>query len=187
MSSSTMTTTRRKVVAGAAVGLLVAQFGTRALVALITTPGAAGAISLDLSINSRLLGFTVLVATATVVLCGLVPAWRATRVSAQTAMKAQARGVVEGHTRFRIGKALVVAQVALSLMLVVSAGFLIGSFRNLTQRDPGFDPEGVLISSTPPSETSARGCSSSRAASRSEAARHHAEHRERKLRCEDHA
>jgi predicted permease len=131
--------------AGAAVGLLVAQVGTRALVALISTPGAAGAISLDLSTNSRLLGFTVLVATVTVLLCGLVPAWRATRVSAQTAMKAQARGVVEGHTRFRMGKALVVAQVALSLMLVVSAGFLVGTFRNLTQRDPGFDPEGVLL------------------------------------------
>ncbi len=131
--------------AGAVVGLMVARFGTRALVALITTPGVAGAVSLDLTLNGRLLGFTILVATFTVMLCGIVPAWRATRVSAQAAMKAQARGVVEGHTRFRFGKALVVAQVALSLVLVVSAGFLVGTFRNLSRLDPGFDPQGVLL------------------------------------------
>ena len=131
--------------AGAIAGLVVAHYGTRALVALITTPGASGTVSLDLSLNGRLLGFTILVATVTVLLCGLVPAWRATRVSAQAAMKVQARGLVEGHTRLRLGKALVVAQVALSLVLVVSAGFLVGTFRNLSQRDPGFDPERVLL------------------------------------------
>ena len=131
--------------AGAIVGLVVAQFGTRALVALITTPDVSGTVSLDLALNGRLLGFTILVATITVTLCGLVPAWRATRVNAQMAMKAQGRGVVEGHTRFRVGKALVVAQVALSLVLVVSAGFLVGTFRNLTRLDPGFDASGVLL------------------------------------------
>jgi putative ABC transport system permease protein len=131
--------------AGAIVGLAVASVGTRALVALITTPDASGAVSLDLALNGRLLAFTILVATVTVMLCGLVPAWRATRVSAQAAMKAQSRGVVEGHTRFRFGKALVVVQVALSLVLVVSAGFLVGSFRNLTHLDPGFDARGVLL------------------------------------------
>jgi hypothetical protein len=97
---------------GAVVGLAFAHFGTRALVALIAMPGVSGAVSLDLALNLRLLAFTILVATFTVVLCGLFPAWRATRVSAQGAMKAQARGVIEGHTRFRLGKALVVAQVA---------------------------------------------------------------------------
>jgi predicted permease len=131
--------------AGAIVGLAVAQFGTRALVALITTPEASGSVSLDLALNGRLLAFTVLVATVTVMLCGLLPAWRATRVSAQAAMKAHGRGVVAGHTRFRFGKALVVAQVALSLVLVVSAGFLVGTLRNLTRLDPGFDAEGVLL------------------------------------------
>jgi len=108
-------------------------------------PGVSGAVSLDLALNLRLLAFTILVATFTVVLCGLFPAWRATRVSAQAAMKAQARGVIEGHTRFRLGKALVVAQVALSLVLVVSAGFLIGTFRNLSRLNPGFAAEGVLL------------------------------------------
>lgn len=133
--------------AGAAVGLVVARGGTQALVALIATPEPGGALSLDLSLNARLLGFTALVATATVLLCGLYPAWRATRVSAQSAMRAQARGVIEGHRRFRLGKSLVVAQVALSLVLVVTAGFLVGTLATLSRLDPGFEPEGVLLAS----------------------------------------
>ncbi|HEX6314551.1 MAG TPA: ADOP family duplicated permease, partial [Gemmatimonadaceae bacterium] len=131
--------------AGAVVGLFVAQVGTSALVGLITTPGPDGAISLDLSLNWRLLAFTTLAATATVVLCGVYPAWRATRVSAQSAMKAQSRGVIEGHSGFRVGKSLVVAQVALSLVLVVSAGFLVGTLRNLSSLHPGFRADGILL------------------------------------------
>ena len=131
--------------AGSILGLFVAEYGTRALVALITTPGPDGDVSLDLALNGRLLAFTILAATVTVVLCGVVPAWRATRVSAQSAMRAQSRGVVEGHSRFRLGKALVVAQVALSLVLVVSAGFLVGTLRNLSNLNPGFSTDGVLL------------------------------------------
>jgi predicted permease len=130
--------------AGAAVGLLVARAGTRALVALITTAGD-GAVSLDLSLNPRLLSFMITIATTTVILCGLFPAWRATRVSEQSAMKAQSRGVIEGHTRFRLGKSLVVLQVALSLVLIVSAGFLMGTLRNLSRTDLGFEAGGVML------------------------------------------
>jgi putative ABC transport system permease protein len=132
-------------IAGALVGVLVARVGTGALVSLIATPGVGGNVSLDLSMNLRLLTFTTLAATATVILCGLAPAWRATRVSAQSAMKANARGVVEGHTRFRLGKSLVAAQVALSLVLLVAAGFLVGTLRNLSTLHPGFDANGVLL------------------------------------------
>ena len=131
--------------AGAAVGLVVAHYGTRALVALMNPPDATSLVSLDLTLNARLLAFTILAATVTVVLCGLFPAWRATRVSAQAAMKAQARGVVEGHSHFRLGKALVVIQVALSLVMVVAAGFLVGTFRNLSTLRPGFSAENVLL------------------------------------------
>ncbi len=132
-------------IAGAVVGLFVARAGTSALVALIATPGPTGAVSLDLALNWRLLAFTAFVASVTVALCGLYPAWRATRVSAQSAMKAQARGLVEGHTRFRLGKSLVVTQVALSLVLIVSAGFLMRTLNNLSRLDPGFTADGVLL------------------------------------------
>ena len=131
--------------AGAVAGLALAHYGTRALVALMNPPDTTNLVSLDLSLNLRLLAFTILAATLTVILCGLFPAWRATRVSAQSAMKAQARGVVEGHSRFRLGKALVVVQVALSLVMVVAAGFLIDTFRNLSTLKPGFSAENVLL------------------------------------------
>ncbi|MEW5918062.1 MAG: ABC transporter permease, partial [Gemmatimonadota bacterium] len=132
-------------IAGAVVGLLVARAGSSGLVAMITAGRLSNGVSLDLTLNWRLLAFTALVASVTVALCGVYPAWRATRVSAQSAMKAQARGVVEGHTRFRLGKSLVVAQVALSLVLIVSAGFLVRTLSNLSQLDPGFTPDGVLL------------------------------------------
>ncbi|MDQ3950595.1 MAG: ABC transporter permease, partial [Gemmatimonadota bacterium] len=128
---------------GALAGLLVAHWATRGLVALISTDSAP--LALDLSPNRRTLGFTVLVASVTAALFGLVPAWRATRVDPQTAMKATGRGVAEGHARFTLGKALVTAQVALSLVLVVGAGLLVGSLRKLSTQAPGFRSDGVLI------------------------------------------
>ena len=128
---------------GAAFALLIGQWGTHALVGLIASDGQP--VALDLSLDPRVLGFTVLVAAATTGLFGLVPAWRATRVSPQTAMKTNGRGIAEGHARFTIGKALVVAQVALSLILLVGAGLLVGSLRNLGRVDPGFRPDGVLL------------------------------------------
>ena len=129
-------------VLGAAAGLLVAQWGTRALVALISTPSSQ--IVLDLSLDPRVLGFTALATLLTALLFGVAPAWRATRVSPQVAMSARGRGIAEGHARFTTGKALVAAQVALSLVLLVGAGLMIGSLRNLASIDPGFRPGGVL-------------------------------------------
>jgi putative ABC transport system permease protein len=128
---------------GALAGLLVAHWATRGLVALIVTESTP--VALDLSVNSRVLGFTVIVATITATLFGLIPAWRGTRVDPQTAMKAAGRGVAEGHARFTLGKALVAAQVALSLVLVVGAGLLLGSLRKLSTIDPGFRSDGVLV------------------------------------------
>jgi putative ABC transport system permease protein len=62
-------------------------------------------------------------------------------------MKAGERSIVEGHSRFGAGKALVVGQIALSLVLVVGAGLLLGTFRRLATLDPGFEPRGVLLAS----------------------------------------
>jgi predicted permease len=66
-------------------------------------------------------------------------------VDPQAAMKANDRTMAEGHSRFTLGKALVVAQMTLSLVLIVAAGLLLGSFRNLAKVDPGFRSEGILI------------------------------------------
>jgi predicted permease len=128
---------------GALGGLLIARWASHALVALISSP--RNPILLDLSLNARVLGFMVVVSALTAAIFGLVPAWRATRVSPHAAMKTSTRSVAEGHARFTIGKALVAAQVALSLTLLVGAGLLIASLRNLTTMDPGFRAEGVLV------------------------------------------
>jgi putative ABC transport system permease protein len=129
---------------GAIGGLVVAHWATSALVALISTPQSP--VTLDLGLNLRVLAFTALVAALTAMFFGLIPAWRGTRISPQAAMKAGGRGVAEGgHRRFTLGKTLVVAQVALSLTLLVGAGLLIGSLYNLRTMDTGFRSQGVLL------------------------------------------
>lgn len=130
--------------AGAMIGIVLASWGSRVLVGMLGDE-VSNAIALDLSLDLRVLGFTALVSVATVILFGLVPAWRATRVDPQSAMKAGGRGTIDGHSRFRIGKALVVAQSALALILVVGAGLLVGTFHQLASIDPGFKSDGVLI------------------------------------------
>lgn len=126
---------------GAAIGLVLARLGAQGLVALL----GSDSLVLDLSLNARVLAFTTIVAVLTALFFGLVPAWRAGRVDPHSAMTANGRSIAEGHGRFTIGKGLVAAQVALSLVLLVGAGLLVGSLRNLVMQDPGFRAEGVLL------------------------------------------
>ncbi len=127
---------------GAALGLVVAQWGTHALVGYLST--SRSSVFLDLSVDGRMLAFTAAVAIVTGLLFGLAPAWRGTRVQPQTAMKANSRGVIEG-SRFGLGKALVMLQVALSLVLVVGAGLMLSTFWKLTSMDTGFNRQNVLL------------------------------------------
>ena len=128
---------------GAIAGVVFARWGTSLLIGLLSRGQLP--VSLDVGLDGRVLAFTLGVAILTGLLFGLAPAWRATRVDPQAALKANGRGVAEGHSRFTIGKALVVGQIALSLVLVIGAGLLLGTFRNLVTLDPGFRSEGVLI------------------------------------------
>jgi predicted permease len=128
---------------GALVGIAFARWGTVLLVGLLTT--SSDSLFLDLGVDGRVLAFTLVTAVTTGILFGLAPAWRATRVDAQVTLKAGGRGIVEGRSRFTIGRALVTAQIALSLVLVMGAGLLLGSFRKLATLDPGFQREGVLV------------------------------------------
>jgi predicted permease len=127
---------------GAALGVLFAQWGSSLLVRFLSTHGSQ--VYLDLGVNMRVLAFTAAIGVLTGLLFGLAPAWKGTRVDPQSAMKANSRGVIEG-SRFGLGKALVVLQVALSMVLVVAAGLMLTTFFRLEKLDPGFDRERVLL------------------------------------------
>jgi putative ABC transport system permease protein len=128
---------------GALFGVMIAVWASRALVHLIST--TSNTVFLELPLDLRLLGFTLLVATAAALVFGVAPAWRAGREDPQNALRASARGVVSGHSRFNAGKALVVGQIALSLGMLVAAGLLLGTFRTLWTASPGFDRERVML------------------------------------------
>jgi putative ABC transport system permease protein len=128
--------------AGAIAGALLAQALTRVLISFLATHSDQA--SLDLSFDWRVLAFTTGMAVLTCLLFGLAPALRATGTSPARAMKAGGRGASADRSHFGARRILVVAQVALSLMLVVGAFLFVRTFQNLLSLDPGMNPGGVL-------------------------------------------
>lgn len=127
---------------GGALGLLFANWGKDLLLTL--RPWGGGALDLNLKLDLRVLGFTAAVCLATGILFGVAPAWRATRVDLSPALKESARSVIRG-SRFGLSEALVILQVALSLVLLAGAGLFVRTLRNLNNVDVGFNPENVLL------------------------------------------
>ncbi len=127
---------------GGAGGLLVAYWWLRALVALgpTTIPRLA-----EVTIDLRVLAFTVGVAVATSVLFGLAPALASTGSVLARVIAGAGRGAVGGGTRTR--KTLVVCEMALAVVLLVGAGLLVRSYDALQQVNPGFNPDHVLTAS----------------------------------------
>jgi len=129
-------------VIGGLLGLLLAVWGSKMLVQLGSLPNS-GALGID----TWALGFTLLVSFAAGIIIGIVPALQFTRTSISEALK-QGSGRTGGspikqHTR----KALVISEVALSLVLLIGAGLMIRSFWKLQNVDPGFDTSNALTMS----------------------------------------
>jgi putative ABC transport system permease protein len=128
-------------VTAGAIGLLLARWGTDLLMALAPeTITRVGEIELD----NRVLGFTLLVSLLTALFFGLAPAFQSSRPDLNETLKEGGKG---GGSSSRLGRArnaLIVIEVALALVLLVSAGLLIKSFRRLQEVDPGFDPRNLL-------------------------------------------
>ena len=129
-------------VIGGLLGLLLAVWGSRMLVRLGGLPTSS-----DIGIDMWALGFTLLVSFAAGIIIGIVPALQFTRTSISDTLK-QGSGRTGGspikqHTR----KALVVSEVALSLVLLIGAGLMIRSFWKLQNVDPGFDTSNALTMS----------------------------------------
>ncbi|MBI4624048.1 MAG: ABC transporter permease [Verrucomicrobia bacterium] len=132
---------------GGGLGALFAWWGKDLLLALqpAALPSTSGsALVLDLAIDGRGLAFTIAVAIATGILFGLIPALRATRVDLNAEFQggARTRGSV---SRSRLAKSLMVAQVALSLVLLIGAGLFTRTLRNLQRVDAGFDRGQLLL------------------------------------------
>lgn len=132
------------ILAGAAggAGLLLAYWGDRVLIALLpaSVPRAG-----ETGIDGTVLVFSVLVAVGTGVVFGLVPAFRTSRVDLGEAMRGTLGRLAGPRGRGGVSRALVAGEVALALVLLVSAGLLVRSFVRLASADPGYDPKNVLV------------------------------------------
>jgi predicted permease len=127
--------------AGALLGLALAFCGSR-LIVLLMTEGALVPVSLDLSPDLRVLGVTLSVAVVTGVLFGLAPAWRCAREDPAFVLQQNSRS--SGGGSGRLAKSLIVAQIALSLVLLVGAGLFVRSFLRLRSVNFGFDESSLL-------------------------------------------
>jgi len=138
---------------GGATGLLLAAWCSSLIVAVVSSgrnPVTSGAqLSLNVPLDSRVVGFTAVVSLLAAIVFGLAPAWRATRLELFPVLKDSASSL-GGGARFRWGRLLVVMQVALSLTLLIGAGLFVRSLRNLKSADLGFRRENVLLFSVDP-------------------------------------
>ncbi len=140
--------------AGGALGLLFALWGKDLLLKLRFS--GAEMSSLQTGLDMRVLAFTFAVSVLTGLLFGLIPAWRATRVDLTPALKDTGRSSA-GHSRSLIGKSLVVAQVALSMLLLIGAGLFLRTLRNLQHVTPGFNTQNLLLFRVDPRLSDYRG------------------------------
>jgi predicted permease len=127
---------------GAALGTALAAVFSRGLIAFLTTP--ENHMFVGMGIDWRVLGFTGGIAVLTCVLFGLAPALRATRIAPASVMRASGRGLTAGQEKFSLRRMLVVAQVAMSLVLLAGALLFVRSLQKLLSVDAGFRPEGIV-------------------------------------------
>lgn len=128
--------------AGAAGGTLLAA-GVLDLIAGVIPPQLTFLTSTPMALDNRALAFSIAVSALTCLVCGLAPAWRASRVDAIDTLKQSGRGAAGTHDE-RWHGALVVAQLALVVVVLAGAGLFMRSFSRLVSVDPGFRPEGLV-------------------------------------------
>jgi len=139
---------------GAIVGLSFAYAGVR----MLQTLGASKLPRLEfVPFDANVLGFATLVLLASGLLLGLTPALRLARTDVKTLINESGRSTTGGRSTSRMMAAMTVAEVALALMLVAGAGWLVQSFSRLRATDPGFVAPGRLLVDVRPNPQSVRG------------------------------
>jgi predicted permease len=127
-------------------------------VAMLLTSWTAGALAaflpptnFPLAINGRadhtVLGLTVIISILTALIFGILPALRSCHLAPVTVLKEEAGSMTGGVHKSRLSRALVMAQISLSLLLLICAGLFARSLRNAQRLNPGFDPDHVLVAS----------------------------------------
>jgi predicted permease len=115
--------------------------------------GASIPMSLDIPLNSEILGFTILLCVAACVLSGIAPALHSAHAGLNEALKEGGRSGGEGARSERTRGLLVVSEVALALMAIIGTGLFARSFQMASRINPGFDPRNVLVSQVELSDT----------------------------------
>lgn len=129
--------------AGGALGLAVAYWTSAALLGFLPSNQGQVLLNLQFQPDAGVLGFIALLAFLTSVVCGLVPALRATRTAPVSALRISA-GSAE-RQRSRMSRSLVIGEVAMCALLLVVAGVFLRSLENLLGQDAGYDEQGVLV------------------------------------------
>ncbi len=127
--------------AAGALGIALGWAATRALVAW---GGAQLPQGVPVVVDTQVLTFSLAISLLSGILFGLAPALQLAQVDLNSALREEGRGASAGRARARMKDALVIGQVALSLVLLIGAGLLLRSFVRLLQADPGFDQRNVL-------------------------------------------
>jgi predicted permease len=143
---------------GGVIGLLLAQWADAILLQLVSR--GPSPIPLNVQPDAKILGFTLGISLLTGVLFGLAPAFRAARVDLNSVLKGTSRGSVGTATqggKVPVGKVLVVAQVALSLLLLIVAGLFVHSFQKLANVQIGYDRDHLLVFGMNPIESGYKG------------------------------
>ena len=128
---------------GGLAGFLLAHWAIQALVAV--TAGALTSVASEpIRLNAACLVFTFAASIVTAVAFGLVPAWQASHVNPETALRERSRGSTGDRRHHRIRQLLVVTEVALAVVLLIGAGLLVRTFSTLSRVDLGFQPDGTV-------------------------------------------
>jgi putative ABC transport system permease protein len=126
---------------GAVLGLVLAQWMSAFLIRQLST--YANTVFISVPIDGRVIGFTAVLGAASTIVFGILPSWFSFRSEPAGALRVHGRSASDRQRGS--GAVLVAAQVALSLVLVVTAGLLIRTFASIAGRDLGFDREAVLV------------------------------------------
>jgi len=137
---------------GGALGLVLAVWGARLLMVLVSA-GSLTPVGFGPQLDWRVLAFTSVVAVITGVVFGLAPALRGSDIGLTSSLKSGDGGQDGGqnsHRRFTLGGALVATQMALAIVVLVTAGLLVRTLTNLKHLNPGFDAQNVLLFNVDP-------------------------------------